>query len=114
MATIGIRLDKSSCEGNEKSVKQLNELLSHLGIEVSIHEDTMLYFDFDKQITKKKITRLAGRKEMISDLTLSEVLKLRETSDDKEIYSKLNLSKSTFYRRLKFHENRHSQPDDHF
>lgn len=95
-------------KGFSNDILELEENLNFFkknGIDIKLNNDEKtnnVTIILKPDVIKRKIKR-GGRytKNTIQKYKIDEVLKIRETSSDKEIYEKLGLSKATYYRRLK-------------
>jgi len=84
----------------------LKEILGGTGINAELSEKdgyAWLKFDYDYSAVGRKKTRNAGRREKMSAslLKVSEVLEMNKTMSEKEMLEKLQISRSTYYRRLR-------------
>jgi hypothetical protein len=85
---------------------RLKQVLADVGIVVDTHEQgghTVLSFTFDEEAISLKLKRNAGRKAQFSEAgyTYGEVVEMRKAVSEAEMLQKLNVSRSTYYRRLK-------------
>lgn len=105
---IFFHVDKHLNDYNQKNLKKLQALLDIDEKYIGITGTTLF---IDDEIIKTKLKRGAGakRKQTLIDdefigptpVLLYEIEKMQKTMTDKEIYTKLGISKATFYRRLK-------------
>lgn len=79
------------------------DFLNKNGIKISVDDkdENHVSIVIDTAILKQKIMRGGRYPKLISEYKIEDVLKMRETKIDKEIYELLGISKATFYRRLK-------------
>lgn len=113
---------------DEENVKLLNRYLCKCGIKVEIEEQqgvlekhNYLSFKFDSENVEKKMSRDAGkhRKMVRSEqkegfITLGQVKELQKKKKNDEIIEKLDISRATFYRRLKEHKEKKTRDDETF
>ena len=90
------------------NVSELKKALSGTGIsvEMRIREDSeyaSLIFNYDMDVLRLRKTRNAGRKKACAAITLTcaEVAEMRKTMPESAILDTLQISRSTFYRRLR-------------
>ena len=96
----------------KKKIEQLSELLKNHGIDIhlnhSVDDDGRTWDGLVIKYDTKKIKRGAGRKSHLvknhngKAMRFSDVLKLREElGDDEVLFAELNISRATFFRKLK-------------
>lgn len=87
---------------------EMQKILNKHGIKIEIDQDVSV---LNMILDKYELSRHAGRMQKMTHqiqengktkvCRLSDIEKLQETLTDNEIVSKLNMSRATFYRRLK-------------
>lgn len=105
---IFFNLNEYSDIHNQENLKKLIALLGADERCIRIEENTLC---IDDKKIKARLKRNAGakRKEILLDdeiigptpIMLSDIEEMQKTMSDVEIYTKLGISKATFYRRLK-------------
>ena len=101
---IMLSVDKTSIYNNFNDFDEIKKLLEQHG--VFINFDTDNHNVLSIFVNESELKRNAGRKAKLEYtengiLRLSEIEKMQETMTDTEIISQLNMSRATFYRRLK-------------
>jgi len=99
-------LSEFSQKEDESKVSELNEALFDLGILFELRHNeygSYLIIECDIMKLKKIKTRYAGRtqKSTAGLHKIEDVLKMKETMPEKEILNVLEISRSTYYRRLR-------------
>jgi len=92
-----------------EQVSKLKEVLQGSGIMVKLEPTkddpnrSHFTFNFDTDRVKQIKSRGAGRKEVYTPtpVTCAEVAEMRKTMTEAEILKELEISRSTYYRRLK-------------
>lgn len=113
---------------DEENVNCLNEYLQKCGIKVEIEEQkgvlekhSYLSFKFDSENVEKKISRDAGKhKKLVRSkreddfITLGQIKAIQKKKKNDEIIEELDISRATFYRRLKEHKEKKTRDDQRF
>ena len=105
-----IRLKEVHAE--ESDLEKLKVLLSKVGAEVEIIElgaknKKRIRIDFDTAIVRRKTNREAGRKRINTGLyySIAEVKEKVKVEGLEKVLSDLNISESTYYRRMRYYRN---------
>lgn len=97
-------MDKVYCSEKadelETVLRELNDLLSAAGIEITAAETT-LTIDVNEEKFMSITKRKAGRKRKKASQQYEEILAYRETHTAQETFEWLGLTKQTYYRRIK-------------
>lgn len=94
-------------EKNSSKVLELNMILSYFGISFEIKEraelGTCLTIKYDTDKLNKIRTRNAGRhkKNTAKYYKIADVIEMKKSLSENEILKTLEISRSTYYRRLK-------------
>ena len=113
---------------NEQHVKFLDGYLRKFGIKVEIEvqqgileKHSYLSFKFDSDNVEKKMNRDAGKhKKLIrcenreGFITLGQIKEMQSKMKNDEIIKELDISRATFYRRLKEHKEKRTRDDEKF
>ncbi len=113
---------------DEENVKILNQYLQKCGIKVEIEEQqgilerhSYLSFKFDGENVEKKMNRDAGKhKKMVRSeqqndfITLGQIKAMQKERKNDEIIEELDISRATFYRRLKEHKEKKTRDYEKF
>lgn len=113
---------------DEENVKTLNCYLQKCGIKVEIEEQqgmlekhTYISFKFDSDNVEKKMNRDAGKhKKLVRSgqeddfITLGQVKAMQKKMKNDEIIEELDISRATFYRRLKEHKEKKTRDNGRF
>lgn len=118
---ISLIFEKNSALNNLKKFDEIKELLEKHGVYLDVDYDfTEDKAKFVLEVDENKVKRSAGRNRKATKtknsilVKLSDIEKMQETMTDEEIISQMNISRATFYRRLKRAKETRKMIDDNY
>lgn len=108
-----IRLKEVYADKSE--LEKLQTLLSKVGAEVEVMQlsdatnRSKVVISYDTAVVRRKTKREAGRKRIKTGLyfSIAEVKEKVKTDGLETVLSDLNISESTYYRRMRYYKNNH-------
>lgn len=89
----------------EVRLQELNDLFARAGINLTADNSTTLKVDIHVEKYRAVTRRKAGRKKKKSNKLLEEILEYRKTHTVMETADWLGLTRQTYYKKLKAHQN---------